>query len=218
MADEYFDREYFVLHEGKKRYIAFLCNLIKGLGGQRVLDIGCGFGFFLEGLDDLGYFTYGIDLSGRPLQEARKRSKACLVQASSTAIPFKESFFDAVTIFDVIEHVQDYEAALLEIHRVLKPGGQVFLITLNAGSLLRPIAGKSWSWYMDPTHVHIFSASQMERSLGNCGFKEIRVRTFFNLHLAGETTRALRMFRSLGRVIFLPKFGDSVLAVGRAEK
>jgi 2-polyprenyl-3-methyl-5-hydroxy-6-metoxy-1,4-benzoquinol methylase len=218
LTDQYFDREYFVLHKGKKRYIAFLCDLIKESGARRVLDIGCGFGFFLEGLDDLDYCTYGIDFSKSALKETKKRSKAGLAQASSIAIPFKTSFFDAVTMFDVIEHVHDYETAFREIHRILKPGGYIFLITLNANSLLRHLAGKSWSWYMDPTHVHIFSASQIENSLFNCGFREIRIRTFFNLHLAGETTKAFTMFRSLGKVVFLPKIGDSMLAMGRAEK
>jgi 2-polyprenyl-3-methyl-5-hydroxy-6-metoxy-1,4-benzoquinol methylase len=218
LADQYFDREYFVLHEGKKRYVAFLCNLIKGTNAQRVLDIGCGYGFFLEGLDNSGYCTYGMDLSRAALKEAKKRTKACLAQACSTEIPFKTSSFDAVTIFDVIEHVKDYDLALTEIHRVLKPDGYIFLITLNASSLLRALLGRSWSWYMDPTHVHIFSTSQMESALCDFGFIDVRVRTFFNLNLAGETTKPLKVIRSLGEVVFMPVIGDSMLAVGRAEK
>lgn len=218
LTDQYYNREYFVLHEGKKRYVAFLCNMIKGTDAQRVLDIGCGYGFFLESLDESGYCTCGMDLSRAALKEAKKRTKANLAQACSTGIPFKASFFDAVTLFDVIEHVQNYDLALKEIHRVLKPGGYVFLITLNASSLLRFLLGRSWSWYMDPTHVHIFSTSRMERSLCDSGFRDVHVRTFFNLNLAGETTKPLKILRSLGEVVFLPVIGDSMLAVGRAEK
>jgi 2-polyprenyl-3-methyl-5-hydroxy-6-metoxy-1,4-benzoquinol methylase len=207
-----------VLHDGKKKYIDFLCDLIKGIGAQRILDIGCGFGFFLKGLDYLDYCTYGIDISKKAIEESQKRSRAGLAQANATAIPFKTSSFDAVTIFDLIEHVKDYEAGLREIHRVLKPGGYIFLITLNAGSFLRPLAGQSWSWYKDSSHEHMFSTSQIEKSLLICGFGETDVRTFLNFYVAGETTKVLRIFRPLARIIFVPKIGDSILAMARAEK
>lgn len=216
---QYFERAYFTLHEGKRRYVSALCELVQGNNrATDVLDLGCGYGFFLQGMDERGAKTYGIDSSEEALLEAKGRTKGGLFLGSSDKLPFRDESFDAITAFDVIEHVRNYEAALREAHRVLKPSGMIYIITLNSSSLLRFLLGGSWSWYSDPTHKHVFSVHQMEKSLIDAGFADVRVNTFFNLNLAGETTEFLKVFRKLGRIVFVPRIGDSMLALGRAEK
>jgi ubiquinone/menaquinone biosynthesis C-methylase UbiE len=213
----YFGREYFTLHQGKRRYICFLCNLLNGRQITDVLDIGCGYGFFLWGLDHFGYATYGIDSSKVALRVARVRTKAHIALSNSETLPFHDDSFDAVTTFDVIEHIENYKGALREVHRVLRPGGTVYIITLNGESLLKSALGRSWSWYKDPTHKHLFSPSDLKDVLECCGFEDIRTRTFFNFNLAGESTKVLRFLRPLGRTFYVPKFGDSILATAKAK-
>jgi ubiquinone/menaquinone biosynthesis C-methylase UbiE len=214
----YFEREYFILHEGKKQYISFLCGLVKRHRVSTILDIGCGYGFFLEGLDKHGSGSYGIDCSRIAIIEAKKRTEANLVLSDSVKLPFQDDKFDAVTLFDVIEHIQEYESVLKEIFRVLKSDGLIYIITLNSSSLLRLLFGRSWSWYVDPTHKHIFSTQQIKSDLEKIGFSEVSARTFFNLNVAGETTKILKFFRKFSMILFVPKFGDSILATGQAKK
>jgi len=130
-------------------------------------------------------------------------------------LPFSGDEFDAVTLFDVIEHIPDYDRALMNCCGVLKPGGKLFVITLNAHSLARPILGRRWAWYQDATHVHMFSRRMLHDALMRAGLEVEREVTESNFCIVGEGTRFLRPLRAIGRVVHTPFLGDSLLAVAR---
>ena len=96
----------------------------------RILDAGCGTGY------NLGHYgtgdsreVYGFDIAGAALEGARKRGFRKIAQASVTEIPFKPDTFDLVFSFDVVCQLpcERHDAALREMHRVLKPGGFLFI-------------------------------------------------------------------------------------------
>lgn len=89
------------------------------LENSPVLEVGCGRGAF----QDLVARYVGVDLSARVGQYLRQ--PFCC--ASATALPFHDNCFAAVWSIHVLEHVPDPESALLEMRRVLKPGGLLFL-------------------------------------------------------------------------------------------
>lgn len=215
----YFDREYFQLHPGKVKYLDYLVGLLRRHGvpaGGRVLDVGAGYGFFLGALERAGYQGSGLEISEHAAEQARKATRGeVFVQGAEAPYPFPDGHFDAVALFDVIEHLPDYGTALAHCHRVLKPGGKMFVITLNAGSLARPLLGKRWAWYQDPTHVHMFSAKMLREGLEQAGFQLERLTTESNFCSVGEGTPFLKPLRLIGRVVHFPVLGDSLLAVGR---
>ena len=103
---------------------------------ERILEVGCGNGYYLNLLNKLGFnlTLVGIDNDEVALKEARKiirdnRVKLELVDADK--LPFGNNIFDKVVISEVIEHVEDQERVLSEIYRVLKPGGTMVLTTCN---------------------------------------------------------------------------------------
>lgn len=91
-----------------------------------VLDAGCGTGVLLQQIDHLGSVE-GVDLSDAALDFCRKRGLTNVRQADVTRLPFGDATLDVITALDVIEHLDDDTAALREWHRVLRPGGRIFI-------------------------------------------------------------------------------------------
>ena len=98
--------------------------------GLRILDAGCGTGF------NLGYYSsggtrdvYGLDIADAALHHVRKRNFQKIAQASVSEIPFLPDTFDLVFSFEVVTQtpLDIHEVALREMHRVLKPGGHLFI-------------------------------------------------------------------------------------------
>jgi SAM-dependent methyltransferase len=218
-GDAYFEREYFQLHPGKVKYLGYLVGLLRSHGvppGGRVLDVGAGYGFFLEAAEKAGYQTDGMEISEHAAEQARQRIKGRVVQqGAEEPFPFADGEFDAVTLLDVIEHLQDYDTALASCRRVLKPGGKLFVITLNAHSLARPLLGKRWAWYQDPTHIHMFTPRMLREGLTGAGLEVETLITESNFCSVGEGTKFLKPLRVIGRVVHTPAFGDSLLAVAK---
>lgn len=93
--------------------------------GDRVLDGGCGMGFYLMAMSRLRALEmYGLDTDRSRLAWARSENVgAVLVQGDLYELPFPDGFFDKVLLSEVLEHLPDDVSALRELARVLRPGG-----------------------------------------------------------------------------------------------
>jgi arsenite methyltransferase len=117
------------------------------LPGERIIDVGCGPGFYVaELLDDVGPdgAVMGVDAADAMLALATRRCQgrenASFEQADATELPAADRSFDAALSVQVMEHVPDVGAALAELHRVLRPGGRVVIWDVDWATL---------SWYAD---------------------------------------------------------------------
>jgi SAM-dependent methyltransferase len=92
--------------------------------GGKILDIGCGLGEVLAGLID-DFTCFGVDVADSNVKRARRRLGvgATISQGSAFAIPCGDESMDAVICLEVLEHLIDDRSALLEMLRVLRPGG-----------------------------------------------------------------------------------------------
>lgn len=105
-------------------------QLIRGFCGSDVkwLDVGCAYGYFLKQAAAMGVMAYGMDVSSYALRQ-QDSVKDRLVQSLAETLPYKDSCMDVVSLFDVVEHLQNPEIALREAHRILKPDGILLLTT-----------------------------------------------------------------------------------------
>lgn len=212
----YFDRDYFRLHPGKVGYLRAVADRLlaatpPSTSPPRVLDLGAGFGFLVDELGRRGVAAWGLEHALLACAHATPPRR--LLCADADALPFGERSFTAVACCDVIEHLVTPQTTLAECHRVLQPGGVLLVITLNAHSVARPLLGRDWAWYQDPTHLHLFSRPALGRALRTAGFARVRVETFFNFHSVGESTPRLRPLARLRRFVTVPWVGDALLAL-----
>ncbi|MEJ7639260.1 MAG: class I SAM-dependent methyltransferase [Singulisphaera sp.] len=105
---------------------------LEPLRGRRLLDLGCGKGRFAAHLRAAGAEVIGLDRSAAMLAGAEGLPR---VLASALRLPFAASAFDGVFAVEVFEHLTRIDDVLIEIRRVLRPGGTLAIVDKNAGSL-----------------------------------------------------------------------------------
>ncbi|MFT5287195.1 MAG: SAM-dependent methyltransferase [Planctomycetota bacterium] len=112
------------------RRSVYLGLLEAHLGGEavgRALDLGCGMGGFLPGLDKLSSRVFPADISTSGLVYCRERGYDGGAVVDGYALPYADASFDLVCLFDTIEHIEDDAAVMREVARILTPGGRVFV-------------------------------------------------------------------------------------------
>jgi SAM-dependent methyltransferase len=124
---------------------------VEELGGfGRVLDIGCGEGQIARAVAATGAAVVGVDPVERHVQLARERGGGPEYRlGSADSLPFGEGEFDAVAACLVFEHIDDLDAAISEVSRVLVPGGR-FAFFLNHPLLQTPGSGWIDDHMIDP--------------------------------------------------------------------
>ncbi len=133
--------------------------------GKRVLDAGCGTGYGCAVLAERASSVTGLDIAPEAIAHAREHSAApqvTFLEGSCLAMPLPDAAFDLVISFEVIEHLEDWHAFLLESRRVLAPGGVFLLSTPNRNyyAEARSVSGPN------PFHVHEFTFDEFGAALG----------------------------------------------------
>ncbi len=144
----------------------------------RVLDVGCGDGAFLRRARDIGCDTEGIDFDANAVAAARRQGFDVTLGSIDTYSDLRDAF-DVITCNHVIEHVPDALHLLRALHRLLKPGGLLWLETPNVDAVGHELFGRHWRGLEVPRHVTIFSHQGLLRSVREAGF-EIRNATPWN--------------------------------------
>lgn len=159
-------------YKSRDRTIASVLQRAMGsLQGARLLDVGCGTGQVLAILEKLGMGVCGLDMHLEGLRYARKRTKAPLVCFNAAGIPFVEEF-DAVTLCDVLEHVEDEPGLLQGCRKALRPGG-LLLITVPASMRL-------WSVFDElDGHKRRYTKRELGSTIEQAGFS-IEFLEYFN--------------------------------------
>ncbi len=143
-------------------------------GFDRVLDLGCGDGQISRMLAAAGADVVGVDPTWNQIKVAHERGGgAAYARSEAAALPFADGSFDAAVACLVFEHIDDVDAAIAEVARVVRPGGR-FSFFLNHPLLQTP--GSSWIddhtvdppeqyWRVGPYLVEQDFVEQVERGV-----------------------------------------------------
>jgi 2-polyprenyl-3-methyl-5-hydroxy-6-metoxy-1,4-benzoquinol methylase len=164
-----------------------------GLEAGRVLDIGSGYGFFRVALGAAGYEHDGLEVSDFAREVAR-RDYGLATYGGTLEEHWGawESRYDAVTLFDLIEHVVDPESFLRRIACILRPGGLLGVKTPNIDCPEARVFGPHYH-SLKREHLSFFSAASLTAAALAAGFEPVHVATISHLlvgFVGSEQTRA----------------------------
>lgn len=140
----------------------------------KILDIGCGPGWFLDCAKDRGWEPYGIDYSNFFVENVKKLG-ITVYQGDFKKVKFEDNSFDVITAFDVIEHLKEPCELLRYIHKKLKSDGLLVLATADSGSLCAKLYASRWRQIVPIGHLFYFSKNTMTALLKKNGFKVVKI-------------------------------------------
>jgi ubiquinone/menaquinone biosynthesis C-methylase UbiE len=149
--------------------------------GERVLDLGCGAGRFVAALREAGAEPVGVELAEAALDRARANAPGADLRlvADDGSLPLEHASVDLVWCSEVLEHVPDTAHLLLEVRRVLRPGGRL-LVTVPDHPRVRTAlkALTRFEAHFDPLgqHVRFYTRRSLAATLEHAGFEDVRVR------------------------------------------
>lgn len=157
--------EFRPLHDINPARVSWVDTHASSLRGKRVLDIGCGGWLLSEAMARLGAEVTGIDLSEKPLGVARLHLYESGLQVDYRLISAEDlaaetpAAFDHVTCMELLEHVPDPASTVAACARLVKPGGQVFLSTLNRTpkAYLLAVLGAEYLLQLLPRGTHDYT-------------------------------------------------------------
>ncbi len=217
IADEQVGR---FLRPSMLKYLSMEGNLGK------VLEIGCGTGYFTEVLTDLASHVTAIDISDGMLYRARERMKnmknITILKEDCCKTPFPHAMFDTIFMGSVFNVVDDPARVLREIRRILKPGGTLIIVNPDWGMMNGYNRGRSTfrflrlygeALYMHPQTFKYLPKNELINLLAAAGFRTVGVRMADNFldprNCAMEYVKAVMLLDNVIEVEHLSKcYGD----------
>lgn len=141
----------------EKMRVRAVLEAVQSLPQSLILEIGCGAGNVIEHLQSAKRF--GVDLSFRMAARSRERlnGRISVLQADGQRLPFSSNAFDGILCTEVLEHIENPDLVLAEIHRVAKPQARIALSIPNEGLINRL---KQWVFRLKISQL--FSASRYQ--------------------------------------------------------
>ncbi|TSA44989.1 class I SAM-dependent methyltransferase [bacterium] len=168
------------------RRIKNMLSILDGLDlrNKNILDVGCYDGTFLSLMKNRNNGFYGVEASDWGFEQARKKGIEVrqFFFNDETKLPYEDNFFDVVVAGEIIEHIYDTDFFLVEIRRILKPGGKLLISTPNIASLGRRLLllfGKNPIIELSPNesdssgHIRYFTFKTLEKMLEKKEFETI---------------------------------------------
>lgn len=132
----------------------------------RLLDFGSGAGHFAAAQSANGWYVHALD----PYSKASDHSSEISITDQGFKLLYPDNYFDAVTLWFVIEHLRNPESAIKEFYRVLKPGGILLLAQQDFGSIQAKFFKENWLYLDIPRHLWQFTSASLTLLSETAGF------------------------------------------------
>ena len=163
----------------------------------RLLDVGCAAGFFLDEARRAGWTVRGVELAPTMADYARRELGLEVQVAPFADVEAEPATFDAITMWDYIEHSTDPGADLRLAADLLKPGGVLALSTGDASSVAAAISGRRWHLLTPRHHNFFFTGASLERAVTNVGMAVVDMKHRSSLYSVQYLAHKLRTMADL---------------------
>lgn len=141
----------------------------------RMLDLGCGTGWFLCDMRDQGWDVYGVEINRTAAEIGSREGKLEIFAGTLQEAAFPPNYFDYIRANHSFEHISSPNETLTEIYRILKPNGKLLLGVPNVSGLNAKIFGKYW-WYLGaPVHPFSYSVRTLTQLLRKHAFDVVKI-------------------------------------------
>ncbi len=147
--------------------------LPKPIGFKRLLDIGCGNGYFLREALNCGWNAFGIDFDVKAIQVGKSMGLPCDLWNASN-FDANDKYFDVITLSHVIEHIYHPRDFINKVSRMLSDNGILYIDTPNINSKFSKRFQNHWRGLESPRHLVIFSVSSIVSLLTEAGLSNIK--------------------------------------------
>lgn len=204
-----------------RKAIRYVTNLPSG---STTLDLGCFNGFFVKQLQDLGFDAYGIDFNSRAIRQGQERWGLHQRISTSSLVDLARSgkTFDVISMFEVLEHLEDVELVLEQVTPLLRAGGSLIISTPNRNMSWRPPLDAP------PHHLSRFTIGSLTSLVRRFGLTPVYsgeqmstfelVRHFVGLYFRSQSNGSMRggSFKHRGLTTMLRRGMNSVRPVATA--
>jgi 2-polyprenyl-3-methyl-5-hydroxy-6-metoxy-1,4-benzoquinol methylase len=204
--------------------------------GGRVLDAGCATGDFVNA-GGSRYEMWGLDVSAHATGLARARNPSCAHRILTGFVEeqsFEPASFDAIVMWDVVEHLWDPRQVLSRLVELLRPGGSLFLSTPDIGAWTAKLMQRRWAFMTPPEHLGFFSrrslAHLLEQALGleivasdasgkwaNLGFLVYKLRRVFPDVVPAQLVERFRESSAARLSVYVPTLDVRYVAARKLE-
>lgn len=139
-----------------------------------ILDIGTSTGIFLDVASKNGLSTFGVEFSSEIVKKINPKHK--IFNGGLEKAGYPNTFFDTVTMYDVLEHLTDPDLVIQEISRIIKPEGLLVITTPDITSWHARLMGKNWIAIHTIEHLYYFSPKSLKELLEKHGFTICEIR------------------------------------------
>jgi 2-polyprenyl-3-methyl-5-hydroxy-6-metoxy-1,4-benzoquinol methylase len=184
-----------------KRYHEILDSFEPYRKTNKLIDVGCGIGYFLETAKERGWEVYGTEFTDEAIQKCSekgiKMEKGILDPEN-----YMPEEFDIITSFEVIEHINNPIDELNSFHKLLRKGGLVYVTTPNFNSLLRYRLKSDYNIICYPEHLSYYTPKTLKKVFTRVGFKPNKIQS------TGISLTRLKTSKKVSKQPFISKESD----------
>lgn len=160
----------------KQRYLTLMEEFEAYRKTNKILDIGCGSGYFLEVARSKAWEVYGTEYSEKAMELLQKKNITAH-KGNLDAINYKDISFDIITSFEVLEHLAFPSEETIHAHHLLREGGLHYITCPNFKAISKSLSKEKWPIINYPEHLNYFTPKTLHQFFKKQGFTKEKIFT-----------------------------------------